>query len=129
MMFLLIFIVMAVPSRNVKKCESIINTRTQLRICQCILKITEIKQKWCGIIYRTEITSLLKIKFQTLESYLNKLKKKGIIKTVPHVTNPNWGGVFMLTLKGKEKIETELQSLLSFKDVDEALKKVQPLLC
>jgi len=106
----------------------LITTTLQLRICQCILKLAEVKEKWCGMMYKSEITGLIGVKFTTLESYLENLKKEGIIEYLPHVKKPEWEGVLRLTTTGRERLQAELEKLLSFEDVNKTLKKIQPVL-
>lgn len=122
-------IVMHVNQKARQHSEPLVTTVLQLRICQCILKLAEVKEKWCGIMYKSEITGLIGVKFTTLESYLENLKKKGIIEYLPHVKKPEWeGGVLRLTVKGRERIQAELAYLLRFEDVDQTLKKIQPII-
>lgn len=54
--------------------EPLVTTIRHLRICHCILKLAEVKENWCGMMYESEITSLVGVKSTTLESYLEELK-------------------------------------------------------
>lgn len=80
------------------------------------------------MMYKSEITGLIGVRFTTLESYLENLKKKGVIEYLPHVTKPEWEGVLKLTVTGRERLQAELVYLLSFEDVNETLKKIQPII-
>ena len=122
-------IAMHVNQKARQHLEPLVTTVLQLRICQCILKLAEVKEKWIGMMYKSEITSLIGVKFTTLDSYLENLKKEGIIEYLPHVKKPEWeGGVLKLTTTGKERLQAELENLLSFEDVNKTLQKIQPII-
>jgi len=96
-----------------------------------MLELTKIKRDLdCnGWFYRTEIMDLVKAKYTTIDSYLQSLKKKGMVKHLDHYTKKDWeGGVLKLTEKGEREIKTEVEKLLSFEDFDESFKKIQPFL-
>ena len=59
----------------------------------------------------TEITKITKVKRPTLDSYLKRLKSKGIVEFLPHEANREWGGgVFRLTKNGRERLKKEMQN-------------------
>ncbi|MDI6826838.1 MAG: hypothetical protein QMD36_06715 [Candidatus Aenigmarchaeota archaeon] len=77
--------------------EPIIKTTLQLKICVAMLKLTEIKRNLdCdGWFYKTELVDLVKAKYTTIDSYLQGLKKKGMVKHLKHFTKPDYeGGIY-----------------------------------
>jgi len=90
----------------------LITTILQLRMVSRILKLTELKKEDNGWIYPTEVTIPLKIKYSALQSYLDKLEKRGIIRRLSHTVRTEWGGVFRLTEKGKTELLKEMNGFL-----------------
>jgi hypothetical protein len=111
--------------------ERLIKTTLQLKICYSLLKLTELKRRLNedGWFYKTDIVNLTKENYTTVDSFLQSLAKKGILRYLSIVTKSNWqGGVLRLTERGESAINAELTDLLSFEDVDKSLKKIQPIL-
>jgi len=47
---------------------------------------------------------------------------------LPHIKKKEWQGIFRLTAEGEKRLKAELVELLSFKKLDQSLKKIQPLI-
>lgn len=95
-----------------------------------MLKLTKTKRDFgCdGWFFKTELVDLVKAKYTTIDSYLQGLEKKGMVKYLTHVTKPEWqGGVLKLTAKGENEIKTRVKKLLIFEDINKSLKKIQSL--
>ncbi|MEM2914610.1 MAG: hypothetical protein QXH91_04335 [Candidatus Bathyarchaeia archaeon] len=50
--------------------EPLIITTKQLKVIRCILKLTEMKKDCDGWIYRTEVTNLINVDYNTAQDFL-----------------------------------------------------------
>jgi hypothetical protein len=115
------------PMSNSKR---LIKTTFQLKICFCLLKLTELKRALNdnGWFYKIDVVNLCGGKYTTVDGYLQFLKKRGLLKYLVVVTKPDWqGGVLRLTDKGESEIKAELEESFSFQDINKALEKIQPI--
>ena len=98
------------------KDESILKTVQEVKMAKMLLLAVNTQRtiyppEKCWLLHVEAVNILREFDYNTVRSFLDKLRERTITEYMEPIFKKDWSGVFRFTKEGEEKIKNELNSL------------------